>query len=118
MAAKLSADGVLQDATLIINAWTANPDYKLGDLTLEKFKTAFDGLGAASSAVDAKRTELTGLMNHRDEQAGAVHELVTRARSGFRAVYGPNSTQYEQAGGTRVSERRKPNRHQKAEAAK
>jgi hypothetical protein len=35
-------------------------------------------------------------------------EWVTRARSGFRAVYGPDSTQYEQAGGTRSSERKKP----------
>jgi hypothetical protein len=36
--------------------------------------------------------------------------IKTRVLSGFRAVNGPNSTQYEQAGGTRQSERRKPTR--------
>ncbi|MBD0369930.1 MAG: hypothetical protein ICV60_03685 [Pyrinomonadaceae bacterium] len=32
----------------------------------------------------------------------------TRALSGYRAIYGPNSSQYEQAGGTRSSERKRP----------
>ena len=34
-----------------------------------------------------------------------LSDLVQRARAGFKAVYGPDSTQYEQAGGTRRSER-------------
>ncbi|HWT01590.1 MAG TPA: hypothetical protein VN256_15190 [Pyrinomonadaceae bacterium] len=34
--------------------------------------------------------------------------IIARARSGFRATYGPDSTQYEQAGGTRSSERKRP----------
>jgi len=39
--------------------------------------------------------------------------LVTRARSGIRSVFGPDSTQYEQAGGTRTSERKTPTRKPK-----
>jgi hypothetical protein len=100
--------GVLADAGQILNVWTANPDFKLGDMTLAKFKTATEELQEADNAVEAKRTELTGLINARDTQAAELGEWVTRARSGFRAVYGPDSTQYEQAGGTRSSERKKP----------
>ncbi len=118
MAMKVSADGVLAEATLIINTWTANADFKLGDITLAKFKSAFDGLDTANTAVETRRTELTGLMNDRDDQAAELNEWVTRARSGFRAVYGPDSTQYEQAGGTRSSERKKPSRRPKTQGTK
>ncbi len=118
MATKVSVDGVLADATSITNAWTANPDFTLGDITLAKFKAAFNGLDTANAAVETQRTELTGLINDRDDQAVALNELVTRARSGFRAIYGPDSTQYEQAGGTRTSERKRPNRKTNTGAAK
>ena len=67
------------------------------------------------TAVNDHRTTLTRLIhmcwrtvpvNQRDDQAYNLNQLVTRARSGFRAVYGPDSSQYEQAGGTRSSERK------------
>jgi hypothetical protein len=108
MPTKVQVDKVLPDAACIINVWTANPEFALGDMTLEKFKAATEAVQTASNTVDAKRTELTGLINARDTQAAELAEWVTRARSGFRAVYGPDSTQYEQAGGTRTSERKKP----------
>ena len=34
-----------------------------------------------------------------------LNDLVLRGLTGFKAVDGPDSTQYEQAGGTRRSER-------------
>ena len=58
------------------------------------------------------------LKNKRDALASELSELVTRTKSGFRAIYGPDSTQYEQAGGTRKSERAKPTRKPKATAVK
>ena len=39
--------------------------------------------------------------------------LTTRALSGIRGFFGPDSDEYEQAGGTRKSERRKPTRKTK-----
>ncbi len=36
--------------------------------------------------------------------------LITRAHSGIRAPFGPNSSQYEEAGGVRKSERKRPAR--------
>ena len=108
MATKIQVDDVVADATQIVNVWTANGDFKMGDVTLAKLKSGVDALREADDAVESKRTELTGLINERDTQATQVNQLVTRARSGIRAVYGPDSKQYEQAGGTRSSARKRP----------
>jgi integrase len=42
------------------------------------------------------------------EKLAAISSVTTRARNGFRAIFGPDSSQYEQAGGTRASERKRP----------
>jgi hypothetical protein len=96
---------VLAEAGKIVDIWTANPDFRLGEVDLNAFTAAREKLTTAHATVESKRTELTGLVNARDDQSQLLHELVVRARSGFRATYGPDSTQYEQAGGTRASER-------------
>jgi hypothetical protein len=49
-----------------------------------------------------------------DEAAAKRRELTTRALSGIRGYFGPDSDEYEQAGGTRTSERKKPVRKPKA----
>jgi hypothetical protein len=58
------------------------------------------------SEVDAARIHLTRLVDELNDQAGGINGVVTRARSGMRAFYGPDSAQYEQVGGTRQSERK------------
>lgn len=110
MATKYSPDTVLTDANKIIETWTTNPDFALGTVKLEDFKKQRDALVTADGTVEAKRTELSGLMGQRDDEAAALNDLVTRARSGFRASYGADSPQYKQAGGTRASERKSPRR--------
>jgi hypothetical protein len=97
---------VLEDAGKIVDTWTANPDFKLGEVDLATFTKERDKLATDHATLESKRTELAGLVNARDDQSQAVHDLVVRARSGFRATYGPDSSQYDQAGGTRASERR------------
>ena len=54
--------------------------------------------------------ELTGIRERRDDKLRQVNELVTRFRSGIRSIYGPDSPEYEQAGGTRTSNRKPPKR--------
>jgi hypothetical protein len=116
MPTKYNPTVVLVDANKIIDTWSANADFKLGTVTLESFTQARDKVADADAAVESKRTELSGLMNDRDDSSAALQELVTRARSGFRATYGPDSSQYEQAGGTRVSERKVATRKAKPAA--
>jgi len=103
---KYSAGKVLTDSDRIAAVWQENPGFSLGELTLEVLQTERGKLQVADTAVDDHRVVLTRLINERDDQAYDLNQLVTRARSGFRAVYGPDSSQYEQAGGTRSSERK------------
>ena len=60
--------------------------------------------------VEELRMQLTGQTNDLGTKAASLASIRTRALSGFRATYGPNSKQYEQAGGTPSSERRRPSR--------
>jgi len=105
MDANISIARVLQDAGKVVDVWNSNPDFTLGTTTKTSITSAISALTTAHAAVETKRTEMTNLMNQRDSQITSLTQLVTRARSGVRAVYGPDSTQYEQAGGTRTSDR-------------
>jgi hypothetical protein len=104
MASKRS-NNVITDTNRIVDTWTANPDFKMGTVTMETITAKRDALGQADEAVEATRTKLAGELNTRDDLALELIDLVTRFRAGLKAVYGANSTQYEQAGGTRKSER-------------
>ena len=103
--AKVSVPAVLSAADKIKNTWAANPTFTLGDMTLESFTAAHDAVNQHETEIETKRHELQGLLDNRDDKARELQDLCTRALSGFRAVYGPDSPQYDQAGGTRRSER-------------
>lgn len=107
-----------QNGTKVCKVWTDNSDYKMGEVTLTKFTAACDTLRDAHNEVEAKKLELTALVNEREAQAKAVKDLLVRARSGFKSVYGLDSTQYEQAGGTRKSDRKRPVRRSRGELKK
>jgi hypothetical protein len=113
MATKYSAANVLPVADKVNDTWAENPDFMLGSVTLTMFTKARDDAATANSLVETKRVELSGLMNDRDDKLKVLQDLVTRARAGFKATYGGDSTQYEQAGGTRASERKPATRKPK-----
>ncbi|MDQ1522100.1 MAG: hypothetical protein QOG00_1122 [Pyrinomonadaceae bacterium] len=110
MATKYKFDTVLADGEQIARVWTENPTFSLGDITLTKLQTKIKDLRAKRDEAETLRTQLTALSNDLNAQTAELSGIVTRARSGFRAVYGPDSTQYEQAGGTRASERKRPSK--------
>jgi hypothetical protein len=101
---------ILRDAKMVEDVWVQNPSFSMGSVSLEQYKAAIAALENFNAAVQTKRTELTGLMNQRDDQALQMKELVTRARSTIRGFFGPNSSQYDEAGGTRQSERKPSSR--------
>jgi hypothetical protein len=113
--ATTGVNAVQKDAQKIVNVWTENPTFSMGDVILLTLKADMTALTAADDAVEAKRHELTALLNARDAQIAALHEVITRARSGIRSTFGPDSTQYEQAGGKRKSERKPSIRKPKTE---
>lgn len=101
-----SLDDTIAEAEKIERVWEANPTFTLGDLTREKFKAELEALRAARAQLEEAKRQVTNLSNSTNERAATVNSYVTRALSGVRAVFGPDSTQYEEAGGTRQSERK------------
>ncbi|MFT3867141.1 MAG: hypothetical protein QM715_01465 [Nibricoccus sp.] len=103
------------DAQKNADTWAANPGFSLGDMTLPQFVESQSKAVKLSEQVEAKRLEMIDLANQRDAAASVLRTMITRVRSGFRAVYGPDSTQYEQAGGVRSSDRKKAGSRKAAE---
>ena len=66
--------------------------------------------------IEALRNQLTKLVDDKDDAAGVLSDLNTRALSAIRGIFGPNSAQSDQAGAVRTSERKKPVRTKPAAA--
>ncbi|HMF58567.1 MAG TPA: hypothetical protein VK619_19635 [Pyrinomonadaceae bacterium] len=105
-----SVDAVLAEADQIMLVWDANADFKLGEITKERFQTMIANMRQAKSDLASLRTLLTEKTNITNDTANELNSFVVRIRGGIKAVYGANSSQYEQAGGTRSSERKSPKR--------
>lgn len=106
-------DDVLRDSEQIARVWEANPTFLMSDVTRASVQTMIDELRQARAQTEDLRTQLTQKVNTANEKASALSSVVTRARAGIKGFFGPDSSQYEQAGGTRTSER-KPRTARKA----
>jgi hypothetical protein len=113
MSKSRTIENTLAEAEQIARVWGENPTYAMGDVTLAQLKTLIEELRARSHATEDIRTQLTAAINDANGRAETLNGIVTRARSGFRAFFGPDSTQYEQAGGTRLSDRKRAARKAK-----
>ena len=117
MATKVSADKVLTDSSPIEKVWKANADMKLGKngdaVQLPDFQARIKTVVDLNLAIEDARNTLGGLLNQRDDASLALNGLNTRALSAIRGIFGPDSTEYDQAGGTRSSERKAPVRKSK-----
>ena len=118
MATKVSADQALADSKGISKVWKANPTLTLGKddekVALKDFQASVKALTDFNDEISDVRNQLTALINDRDTAAATLSGYNTRALSAIRGIYGPDSTEYDQAGGTRTSERKKPTRTKKA----
>ena len=110
MAKGKSFDAILADAEMLIRVWTANPKLSLGDVTRPAVEAMVATFKTTRANADDLRTQLTKAIDDVNDQADELASITVRGRSGVRAQFGPDSTQYAQVGGTRASERkpRKP----------
>ena len=100
-----SFDRILAEAEQMARVWEANPDFSMGEMKLTDLRAQIQELRDKRTAVNDTNTLRTRLVNEADDKASGLSKLSARIRSGFKAQYGPNSSQYEQAQGTRESER-------------
>jgi hypothetical protein len=110
MPSRYTIESVIADCERIARVWAENPTFTLGEVTLAKLQAKIAEAQAEREQLDALRMQMTALSNKLDESSAELANIRTRALSGLRAVYGPDSTQYEQGGGTRQSEKRRPAR--------
>lgn len=103
-----SLDSVIEGAEKVIRVWEANPAFSLGEITLAVLKEKLEELKTLRTRRDDLRAELGAVTNDLTNQRNDVNGLVSRVISGIRAVFGPNSNQYDGAGGTRPIDRKKP----------
>ena len=115
MAKLVKVKPTLNDAGSVKIVWEKNPDFKLGNIGFSDFIALYEATNALDKDHTIKDVELSGIRDSRDNKARDLRSVVTRFRSAARGCYGPDSAEYGQAGGTRDSARRSPNRKAKAE---
>jgi hypothetical protein len=99
-----------------LNSITPPPDFglnlKLADYVAQigDFSTLLDNYNQMVSALDE-------LQNQVDAKEANLRETNKRMLSAAEAYYGPDSNQYEQAGGTRLRDRKRPTRKVPAKPA-
>ena len=79
-------------------------------LTLAAYNTKIDATSTALDTYNTKLSDLDALLNDLEDLETELDELSTRMLAAVGVKYGKNSDEYEKAGGTRTSERKKAKR--------
>lgn len=116
MPRKVAPDNVRDEAVEILKIFKATPDLKVvvGKRGEEEtfghaeMLALDEAVAEADGKVEAKRAELTPLINDRDDKALKLNAVLVQARKGIASRFGNDSDEYELAGGTRASERKAP----------
>ena len=88
-----------------------NPGFKVGeDVSLAALRNAIALASANRNKITSLQAQLTDALNERVTVNTALWDMVKRIRGGVKSAYGDNSSQYEMAGGTRMSEKKKGGR--------
>lgn len=104
MASKKTVDSVIADADRLAQVWSENSKFSMGDVTLDGLRAEITKLRTLKQTRDEARTRLSKLVDDTNDQMKIVDGYNTRGRSGMKAIFGPDSAQYAQVGGTRQSE--------------
>ena len=111
MGKKLYPTDTLKQAQSILCAWEfTDPTLKIGTLSLETIAADITTVKRLQEKLIHVKNELLEIRYQRDAATIGLWNTVKRARSCIKGVYGDDSTEYELAGGTRRSERKKPRR--------
>lgn len=96
------------------NLRAISPTLDLGpDLTLADYEKKIADLRTHQDEYNELLAALDARKNNLEAEAKSLDELSTRMLAGVGARWGKNSNEYEQAGGTRTDERKKPTKDKK-----
>jgi hypothetical protein len=99
-----------------LQEFTPKPDFGPG-LTLEAFGAAVGALNAEQDAYNGIVSTLDDKTNLFDAHEQSLHDLSSRILLAVKAIYGPDSSEYERVGGVRLSDKKRPSREAKPKTA-
>jgi hypothetical protein len=92
-----------------LNSITPPPDFG-STLTLAAYSTQINSFSVKLDNYNQMIAALDELQNQLDTDEAGLRETNKRMLSAVQAHYGPDSSQYQQAGGTRQRDRKRPTR--------
>jgi hypothetical protein len=99
-----------------LNSITPSPDFG-SNLTLAAYSTQINNFSVKLDNYNQMIAALDELQNQVDADEASLRDANKRLLAAAEAHYGPDSSQYEQAGGTRQRDRKRPVRKPPAKAA-
>lgn len=111
MGKKLYPTDTLKQARTIVTVWDHIGNVPLiGPQGYENLRSNLDNVEELKDKIRRLEKELIHLRNERDAACIEIWDQVKRARAGIKGTYGDDSTEYQLAGGTRLSDRKRPQR--------
>ena len=111
MQAKNYPSDVLEQANNVLTAMNQiDEELSFGDVNHALLQADVTQINPILSQITQLETQLTDLRNQRDAISLNMWDKIKRIRSGVKAHYGDDSTEYELVGGTRLSDRKRSNR--------
>lgn len=109
MGKKLYPTDTLKQAQNILVAWNQiDPSLKIGPVSADGLSADLAMVQELQETIRRMEIELSNARYQRDMACIGIWDKVKRTRSGIKGLYGDDSTEYQIAGGTRRSERKKP----------
>jgi hypothetical protein len=102
---------LLHQAISALNAWSQIDDQMtFGPLNTSTLAEDLNQARGIEDQLIGLANQLTDLRNQRDAVHQSIWDKLKRIRSGMKASFGDDSSQYEMVGGTRMSERKSTRR--------
>ena len=107
MTKRIYPSNVYEQAKTVLDAWCQVDDQlTFGTLNVGMMTMDVNRARAIDESLTNLENKLIDLRNQRDEANQILWDRVKRARAGFKASFGDDSSQFEMVGGTRVSDRK------------
>ena len=88
-------EDIKSQAQAILKIWQANREFRLQDTKFEDFEKVTAQYEQVLEKIETRNRELHELRVARDKLAPKVEKLSSRARSGMRGYFGPQSSEYQ-----------------------
>jgi hypothetical protein len=112
---KRTSDSITRAQTRAAAIKSIDPKLDLGKgLTLAAYEAVIAAANTKLASYNTKLSEVDELLNQLETDEEKIDDLSERMLGGIGAAYGKDSDEYEKAGGTKKSERKKPARKPKA----